>query len=75
MGDRTLVGLRILVVEDEYLLAEDMRETLEAEGAEVVGPVARLSAGLALLDVGPAIDGAVLDINLQATWSFRSQTD
>jgi DNA-binding response OmpR family regulator len=33
MDDGSLRGRRILVLEDEYMLSEDMREALEAEGA------------------------------------------
>lgn len=30
----------LLIVEDEYLLADDMRFELEAQGARVIGPAA-----------------------------------
>ena len=33
-----LRGARVLVVEDEYYIADDLRRALEAAGAEVVGP-------------------------------------
>lgn len=62
-----LAGRRILVVEDEYLIAADLRRALQAEEATVIGPVGRLDRGLALADAGP-VDAAVLDVNLgQAT--------
>jgi AmiR/NasT family two-component response regulator len=35
-------GRRVLVAEDEYLLAEDLRAALEQQGAEVMGPVAKM---------------------------------
>ena len=31
-------GRRVLMVEDEHLLAEDLREALGRQGAEVLGP-------------------------------------
>lgn len=62
-GAAPLAGKRILVVEDEALLAMKLKDMLEKQGCVVVGPVARLARALALLD-GEAIDGAVLDINL-----------
>jgi len=52
---------RILVVEDEYFSAEELREALHRLGAEVVGPVPTGEAALALLKSEP-IDAAVLDI-------------
>ena len=61
-----LKGRRLLVVEDEYLLAADLTASLESLGAEVIGPAASVEEALSLLDNndGP-LDGAVLDINLQ----------
>lgn len=57
-------GLRLLLVEDEYLLALYLGELIEELGARVVGPVASVAAALELIDHGPAIDGAILDVNL-----------
>ncbi|GJE45737.1 response regulator [Methylobacterium soli] len=59
-----LTGRRILLVEDEYFLADDLRRLFEASGAEVIGPVARLQEALDLVTGTARIDGAVLDINL-----------
>ncbi|MPS36709.1 MAG: response regulator [Stenotrophomonas sp.] len=59
-----LSGRRILVVEDEYLLAECLREMLRGDGAEVLGPASCVEDANALLDRHPAPDAAVLDINL-----------
>ena len=66
-GARTVSSFRgrcILVVEDEYLLAEDLREELEQQGAEVLGPVSNVADAMELLRQGPAPDMAILDINL-----------
>ena len=57
-------GRRVLVVEDEYVLAEDLREGLEHQGAEVMGPVATVADALELLRMEPAPHVAILDINL-----------
>jgi DNA-binding response OmpR family regulator len=64
----TLAGKRILVVEDEYFIASDLRKALDAQGAQVVGPVANLNAGLELAEL--AVDAAVLDVNLEEDRSF-----
>ena len=62
--DLVLRGRRVLVVEDEYVVAEDLREELLRWGAEVMGPVATVADALVLLDVGPVPDMAILDIGL-----------
>ena len=57
-----LDGLRILLVEDEVLVALNMETELADVGAAIVGPAFSLDDGLGLLD--ERIDAAVLDINL-----------
>ena len=59
-----LTGRRVLVVEDEYFIADDIARALTSLGAEVVGPAPDLQRAEALLNEG-SIDWAVLDINLQ----------
>jgi CheY-like chemotaxis protein len=59
-----LNGRRVLVVEDNYVLAESMRWTLEGYGSEVVGPAPNSARALELLESGE-LDGAILDIDLQ----------
>ena len=62
---------RILVVEDEYLIAEDLANELRALGAEVVGPVPSLARALSLLaEGGGGVDLALLDINLDGELGF-----
>jgi CheY-like chemotaxis protein len=61
----SLVGRRILLVEDEYLIVEAMEEWLSQAGAVVVGPVPSVEQALELIEAeGDALDGAVLDVNL-----------
>jgi CheY-like chemotaxis protein len=57
-------GRRILLVEDEYLIAFDVASLLESKGAEVIGPAASVHEALGLLETGARPDAAVLDINL-----------
>jgi two-component sensor histidine kinase/DNA-binding response OmpR family regulator len=54
---------RILVVEDEPLVALQLQSALEDEGYEVVGPATTLAEGLRLAQNGK-FDLALLDINL-----------
>jgi CheY-like chemotaxis protein len=51
----------ILVVEDEYFLADDCAASLRSLGVSVAGPVHSLEDGFALLE---GIHGAIVDINL-----------
>ncbi len=59
----SLKGLRILIVEDDALVAMNLQEFVEGLGCTVVGPTGRLSEALPMLDT-EEIDGAMLDINL-----------
>jgi CheY-like chemotaxis protein len=61
---RELVGKRILLVEDEPLIATMVVEMLVGLGATVAGPATTLEAGLVLAGAAE-IDAAVLDINLR----------
>lgn len=63
-------GKRILVVEDEFLVAEDLNSALKNTGARVLGPVGIISDGLRLVDDSPDIEGAVLDINLGGALAY-----
>lgn len=65
-----LAGRRVLVVEDEYFLADDMAQALQKLGAEVIGPVPTRDKAMALLSSGERIDAAVLDINLKGQTVF-----
>lgn len=58
-----LSGLSVLVVEDDYFLAEDARHALEAAGAKVLGPCGTLEDAQELIR-SSQLDCALLDINL-----------
>ena len=62
-GER-LAGRRIIVVEDEALLAMDMQFALEDEGADVIGPALSLEQALDAVSRNAEIDGAILDVDL-----------
>lgn len=62
-GAKSLEGKRILVVEDEPLLAMDIASQLEEAGAHVVGPVASVSGALRMIEEY-RIHAALLDANL-----------
>jgi AmiR/NasT family two-component response regulator len=59
-----LAGRRVLVVEDEFLIALDVEDALRELGCEVVGPVATVAQALAVLADPAGCDLAVLDVRL-----------
>jgi CheY-like chemotaxis protein len=64
-----LEGLSILLVEDNFLLAEVTKDLLEQSGCRVVGPAGRLESGMRLARQ-EQLDAAILDIDLQGELSF-----
>jgi DNA-binding response OmpR family regulator len=56
-------SLRILIIEDEPMLAVDLEETLIEAGFEVVGIAGRLDKALALIRTC-SCDAAIVDANL-----------
>lgn len=65
MTERSLRNCAILVVEDEYLLADDLCGKLMESEAVVIGPAATVEEGQALLRQTGVLNGAVLDVNLR----------
>lgn len=65
-----LHGLRVLVVEDDYFIADEICSTLRDHGVEVIGPSPDVEQGFHLAK-NHRIDCAVLDINLHGTLAFR----
>lgn len=64
MAEAESAAIRILVVDDEALVAFDVADQCEAAGFDVIGPALTLKQGMALVDAGnPSV--ALLDINLR----------
>ena len=59
-----LAGCRVLLVEDEMLVAMSIEDALVEAGCEVVGPAATAEKALALLQDERTFDAVVLDMNL-----------
>jgi DNA-binding NarL/FixJ family response regulator len=55
--------LRVLLIEDQMIVAMQIEDMLRAAGCEVVGPVGTLHAAIELAHEA-ALDAAVLDVNL-----------
>lgn len=67
-GPNGLEGLKILLVEDDVLLAMEIEDFLNDNGCEVVGPFARLDKSLEA--ASRDLDGALLDLNLRGEMSY-----
>jgi len=59
-----LKGARVLIAEDNVIVALDVAYSLEDAGAIVVGPVSRVHDAIRLMEA-EALDGAILDVHLQ----------
>jgi DNA-binding response OmpR family regulator len=57
------VSVRVLVVEDEFMIGLDIGQQLANAGFEVVGPATSVAKALRLV-AQPGCDVAVLDVNL-----------
>jgi DNA-binding response OmpR family regulator len=67
---QSLAGRRILLAEDEYLIAMELQQELEKNGAEVVGPTASIAETLRLSGSAGPVDVAVLDIDLGGQMAY-----
>lgn len=63
MSHPDLAGKRVLLVEDEWLVAVLIEDMLTEAGSVVVGPFARVIEGLAAART-EAVDVALLDVNV-----------
>jgi DNA-binding response OmpR family regulator len=66
--ERPLAGHRVLIVEDRYLLAEELISEVERLGGETVGPFRSIAAAQEHLN--SAIDIGLLDVNLNGEMVF-----
>lgn len=64
MNGHFLGNQRVLIVEDEYLIAQDIREMVLAFGGQPVGPVPSLNAAREL-SAGQPVELALVDYNLR----------
>jgi CheY-like chemotaxis protein len=65
----TMTRARVLIVEDETLLAETLCDLLLGAGCEPVGPAADVAIALRLIEKS-RIDAAILDVRLMDEMSF-----
>jgi DNA-binding response OmpR family regulator len=65
-----LQGARVLLLEDETLVSMMVEDMLADLGCEIVGPFARLDLAMSFVADNPAVDPALLDVNLGGVRSF-----
>lgn len=65
-----LSGRRVLVVEDDFVVAEDFAAILRGAGAEVIGPVDTLPRAIRAAQECDSLHCALLDIDLQGIAVF-----
>lgn len=63
MDENALTGLRVLLVEDEMLVAMLVEDTLAEHECVVVGPAATVTEALRLAQTAE-IDAAIMDVNV-----------
>jgi DNA-binding response OmpR family regulator len=64
-----LSGKRVLIVEDDNILAMNLASELAVEGATVIGPAATVADALDVI-ASSELDGAIVDINLGGKAAF-----
>lgn len=60
---------KVLIVEDEWLIAIDIATTVEGCGYEVLGPAHTVATALEILE-SSRVDCAMLDVNLRGETSY-----
>jgi CheY-like chemotaxis protein len=70
MASPALRDRRILVVEDEFLIAMNLSNDLEAAGSVVLGPVPSVDKAIKKIESEPNIDAAVVDVNLGGVLAY-----
>lgn len=61
---------RVLIVEDEYIIAEDIAVALRGMRATVIGPTATAHQALEMLASEEPIDAAILDVRAKDDLTF-----
>ena len=58
-------GLRLFIVEDEYLIADQVAKTFASRGAEVIGFAPTAQKAREIISRGASFDVAILDVGLR----------
>ncbi|MFN7191989.1 MAG: response regulator, partial [Rhodospirillales bacterium] len=63
-------GIRVLAVEDSFMVVSMLEIVFDSFGWTMVGPAARVSQALALIE-SETVDAALLDVNLDGEMSWE----
>jgi DNA-binding LytR/AlgR family response regulator len=71
-GDRLnpLAGSKLLIVEDEYLIAQDLVYGPRREGIDVLGPYSSIASAIDVVHATDNIGAAILDLNIHGRVAF-----
>ena len=69
MARAQIAGSKVLIVEDEYYVADDLRALLVDAGIEVLGPVPTADRARAVIESGDP-DAVLLDVNLRGDMAY-----
>ena len=64
-------GRRVLIVEDDYFIADEVADHFMRQGAIILGPVGSVDDAMSLVSATAGIDAALLDINLHGEMAYR----
>jgi DNA-binding NtrC family response regulator len=70
MSDAFLAAKTVMVVEDEFFIAEVLCEALAMQNWQVVGPYPDMESASNALDNGAQVDVAILDVNLKGKLAY-----
>ncbi|GLR83370.1 response regulator [Bradyrhizobium iriomotense] len=66
--ERPTIDCRVLIIEDEYILGDDLANAIRSLGIHVIGPVTELSDAMSVGHDG--FEVAVIDINLRGSSAY-----
>jgi DNA-binding response OmpR family regulator len=69
MPDTDLAGTRVLLVEDETLIAMLLEDAIAELGCKVVGPAARVDTAQRMIE-HERFDCALVDLKLRGHWAY-----
>ncbi len=63
-GAGNIKGMRVLIVEDEFFIADDLARAIRSNGGSPVGPVGTIREAEEMIRHSP-VDAAIIDLNLR----------
>ncbi|WP_407179962.1 response regulator [Bradyrhizobium sp. STM 3562] len=67
--NQLLAGCRVLLVEEQHVISNELRTALRENGAELIGPIATISEAMRLVD-DDFFDVALIDTNLHDSLAY-----